>query len=62
MEVIMDWHTIAVGAVSFLAGMATTVMLAALAVASQHEQRMEAGETKTKTDRRQYQIPGDNST
>lgn len=36
----MDWYMIAVGVVGFAAGMATAVMLAALAVAGRHEQRM----------------------
>ena len=38
----MDWHMITVGAVGFAAGMATVIMLAALAVAGQADQHMVA--------------------
>ena len=36
----MDWHTILVGAIGFVSGMATTVLLAAFAAAGQADRRI----------------------
>lgn len=37
----MDWHTIVVGVVSFFAGMATAIMLGAMAAAGQADAIMD---------------------